>query len=48
MPDAAGRAMLGVILAAHAAGKTIAVVNKGVCDVWEDRETVKKYAAVSQ
>lgn len=46
-PDAAaGRAMLGVILAAHAAGKTIAVVGKGVCDVSGGRETVE-YIVVS-
>lgn len=37
---AAGRAMLAALLAAHAVGKTVSVIGKGVCDVWGDRETV--------
>ena len=46
-PDAAaGRAILATIIAAHASGKTVHVIGKGVCDVWGDRETVE-YVVVS-
>lgn len=41
-PDgAAGKAILAVIMAAHAGGKTVHVYGKGNCDVWGDRETVE-------
>jgi len=41
-PDgAAGKAILAVIMAAHAAGKTVQVYGKNNCDVWGDRETVE-------
>jgi len=36
---AAGRAMLAVIMSAHASGKSVHVYGEGKCDVWGDRET---------
>jgi hypothetical protein len=37
---AGGKAMAATVLAAYANGKTIQVAGKGVCDVWNDRESV--------
>lgn len=36
---AIGRAMLAVIMSAHASGKNVHVYGTGKCDVWGDRET---------
>lgn len=37
---AAGKAMLASLLAAQAQGKDVWVAGTGVCDIWQDRETV--------